>query len=131
MNSFAEGISPAGAKITNKGNFLKAWDPIAQKARWTVPFAGGFTGGVLATAGNLVFAASDGRLTAFSADKGDKLWEAAIAPGIATPMTYALDGKQYIAVLAGRGTAQAPSRIYAFELDGKGTPASVTSAPVR
>ncbi len=131
MNSFAEGISPAGAKITNKGNFLKAWDPIAQKARWTVPFAGGFTGGVLATAGNLVFAASDGRLIAFSADKGDKLWEAPIAPGIATPMTYALDGKQYIAVLAGRGTAQAPSRIYAFELDGKGTPPPGTSAPVR
>jgi quinohemoprotein ethanol dehydrogenase len=121
MNSFAEGISPAGAKITTKGYFLKAWNPVTQTAAWSVPFSGGFTGGVLATAGNLVFAASDGRLSAFSADKGDKLWEMAVAPGIATPMTYSLDGKQYIAVLAGRGSAAAPSRIYTFELGGTAT----------
>ncbi len=119
MNSFAEGISPAGAKITTNGYFLKAWNPVAQTAAWSVPFSGSFTGGVLATAGNLVLAASDGRLSAFSADKGEKLWETALAPGIATPMTYSLDGKQYIAVLAGRGSAEAPGRIYAFELDGR------------
>jgi len=117
MNSFAEGISPAGARITNKGNFLKAWDPIAQKARWIVPQMGGFSG-VLATAGNLVFAASDGRLTAFSADKGEKLWEGPVAPGASTPITYSLDGKQYVGVLAGRGSAQAPSKFYSFALDG-------------
>ena len=117
MNSFAEGISPAGARITNKGNFLKAWDPIAQKARWIVPQMGGFSG-VLATAGNLVFAASDGRLTAFSADKGEKLWDGPVAPGASTPITYSLDGKQYVGVLAGRGSAQAPSKFYSFALDG-------------
>src|SRR5205823_6212896 len=111
--------SPAGARITNKGNFLKAWDPVTQSARWTVPYAAGFTGGVMATAGNLVFAPSNDKLTAYSADKGEKLWEATLAPGVATPMTYQLDGKQYIGVVAGRGTPQAPTRFYSFVLDGK------------
>jgi len=120
MNSFAEGIAPAGAKITNLGYFLKAWNPVTQTAAWSIPFTGNFTGGVLATAGNLVFAAGDGRLSAFSADKGEKVWEIAIAPGVATPVTYSLDGKQYVAVVAGRGSADAPTRIYAFALDGTG-----------
>ncbi|MEO8096354.1 MAG: PQQ-dependent dehydrogenase, methanol/ethanol family [Acidobacteriota bacterium] len=118
MNNFAEGLSPAGARITNKGNFLKAWDPITQSARWSVPVAGGFSGGVMATAGNLVFAPSNDKLTAYSADKGEKVWEATLAPGVATPMTYQLDGKQYIGVVAGRGSTQAPTRFYSFVLDG-------------
>ncbi|MEP7352416.1 MAG: PQQ-binding-like beta-propeller repeat protein, partial [Acidobacteriota bacterium] len=130
LNDFAAGISPAGAKITNKGNFLKAWDPIEQKARWSIPFTGGFSGGVMATAGNLVFAPSGDKLLAFTADKGEKVWEATLEPGVATPMSFELDGKQYVSALAGRGTSQAPSRLYTFALDGK-LPAPQTNSPAK
>jgi quinohemoprotein ethanol dehydrogenase len=119
MNDFSAGIPVEQAKVTNAGNFLKAWDPTTQTARWTVDYPnGGFSGGVLTTAGNLVFAAAgDGRLTAYTADKGAKVWEMRLAPGVSTPVTYELDGRQYISVLAGRGGAT-PGRLYTFVLDG-------------
>jgi len=117
MNDFSAGVTNEAAKVTNMGNFLKAWDPIAQKERWNVPYSGGFSGGILSTAGNLIFAPSGDRLTAYSADKGEKLWETHVAPGIATPISYELDGKQYISVLAGRGGAT-PGRVYTFVIDG-------------
>jgi hypothetical protein len=48
----------------------------------------------LGSAGNLFFHGSaDGHFAAFSADKGEKLWEVQLAPGAATPITYELDGK--------------------------------------
>ncbi len=84
--------------------FLTAWDPVAQKERWRVVYRGSSGSGTLATAGNLVFhAGPDGTLYAYRADTGEKLWEAMTAPGAATPVTYELDGKQYVSVLAGRG----------------------------
>ena len=55
MNDFAAGVSPAGAKITSKGNCVKAWDPVAQKEVWRMQFNYPWNGGTLATAGNLVF----------------------------------------------------------------------------
>mgnify|MGYP003341594222 CR=1 FL=1 len=128
MNDFAAGLSPEGARITNKGNFLKAWDPVKQEARWTVDYQGGFTGGVLATGGNLVFVGSNDKLAAYSADKGEKVWESTLAPGVATPISYQLDGKQYIAVLAGRGGNAAPGRVYTFVLDGS-TPMPAAAKP--
>ena len=67
-------------------------------------------------AGNLVFAASnDGEFEAFSADKGEKLWGAKLAQGFANPVTYMLDGKQYVSILAGRA---GKGRLYTFALDG-------------
>jgi PQQ-dependent dehydrogenase (methanol/ethanol family) len=120
MNDFAAGVSPAGARITNKGNFVKAWDPVAQKQRWSVQQ--NFTAGLLATAGNLVFVPSgDGTLVAYSADTGEKVWQSAPMPaGLTTPISYALDGTQYVAVIAGRG-GNGPTRLYAFKLDGTAT----------
>jgi len=65
---------------------------------------------------------------------GEKLWEVQLAPGAATPITYELDGKQYVSVMSGRGapvrrpgqaanepgnTNVAPARMYTFVLDGK------------
>ena len=49
---------------------------------------------------------------------GKSLWEAQMAPGgVATPVTYELDGKQYVAVMAGiKG-----GRVYSFALDAKST----------
>ena len=84
---------------------LIAWDPVAQKARWTVPHLSAWNGGVLSTAGNLVFQGNaEGFFEAFSADQGKKLWSFDAQTGvIAAPMTYAIDGEQYVAVLAGWG----------------------------
>lgn len=113
--------------------FLVAWDPIAQKERWRILYPGSFNSGVLATAGNVVFHASTaGEFYGYNAETGAKLWQTHLAPGPATPITYVLDGKQYISILAGRGSfvpvgsnstgkGQPPSRMFTFVLDGKGT----------
>ena len=62
---------------------LKAWDPVQQKARWTVKHPGSFNGGVLSTAGGLVFqGTSDGRFAAYAADSGEKHWEITTNIGI-------------------------------------------------
>jgi len=116
---------------------LVAWDPVARKAAWSVPYKGAWNGGTLATAGNLVFQGSAaGELAAFSADAGKKLWSFPAQTGIiAAPMTYALDGEQYVAILAGwggvfdlaagtlankSGSVQNVSRLLVFKLRAKG-----------
>jgi quinohemoprotein ethanol dehydrogenase len=84
---------------------LIAWDPVAGKAAWTVEQRGAFNGGILATAGNLVFQGTpDGLLVAYAADSGEVLWQAETSIGIiAPPVTYTVDDEQYVAVLAGWG----------------------------
>jgi quinohemoprotein ethanol dehydrogenase len=86
---------------------LLAWDPVKQKPAWRVQHSYLWNGGTLATAGNLVFqGTSDMRFAAYSADKGKKLWEVGVDSGIiAGPMTYMLDGVQYVTVSAGWGGA--------------------------
>jgi quinohemoprotein ethanol dehydrogenase len=110
---------------------LLAWDPLARAPRWRVLHEGAVGGGTLTTAGNLVFQGLDtGKLVAYSADRGTKLWEQDVGIGImAAPSTYAIDGRQYVAVLAGMGgaitlygrnptgTFKATGRVYAFALD--------------
>src|SRR6266699_5040367 len=59
--------------LPQRGIFT-AWDPVAQKERWFAPGGGSNGGGALATGGNLVFQVlNDGRLMAYSADKGEKM----------------------------------------------------------
>lgn len=84
---------------------LVAWDPIRQKEVWNHYYAMAWNGGTLATGGNLVFqGTSDGRLVAFAADDGKQLWEARTHTGVgAGPITYMVDGEQYVAVVAGYG----------------------------
>lgn len=86
---------------------LSAWDPVAQKEAWRVPYAVPWNGGLLATAGNLVFqGTADARLVAYKADTGTELWSAPAQTGvIAAPVTYEVDGEQYISVMAGWGGA--------------------------
>jgi quinohemoprotein ethanol dehydrogenase len=78
---------------------------VQQKAVWTVRHAGSFNGGVLSTAGGLVFQGTGaGRFVAYAADSGEKLWEATTHIGIvAPPISYRIDGTQYVSVLAGWG----------------------------
>ena len=82
---------------------LEAWDPVTQKLVWRTPGGGGIGGGVVTTAGNLVFqVVNDGRLLAYSADKGEKLFELQTGrTGMGPPITYEVDGKQYVALMGG------------------------------
>ena len=113
---------------------LLAWDPIAQKAVWRAKYPVLDGGGVLATAGNLVFQGrADGIFAAYRATDGNEVWHFDAATGImAPPVTYTVDGVQYVTVMAGwgggAGLMNAPGsgavkpgwgRILTFALDGK------------
>jgi len=85
---------------------LMAWDPVTQKERWRAPGGGGIGGGTVTTAGNLVFQViPDGRLVAYRADTGEKLLEikTELRGGMGPPITYELDGKQYVSLMGGTG----------------------------
>ncbi len=90
---------------------LVAWDPVAQKPRWTVKHPGPWNGGLLATGGGLVFQGTQqGEFNAYDAATGEQLWSFAAQTGVvAPPVTYAVGGEQYVAVLAGWGGAFAIS----------------------
>ncbi len=100
----ADDIVRRAARAATKGELI-AWDPVKQEPRWTVEHEGAWNGGVLATAGELVFQGnSGGNFVAYNAANGDKLWSFPSQTGIvAAPITYELDGEQYVAVLAGWG----------------------------
>jgi len=89
---------------------LLAWDPIAKKVAWSFKEPLPFNGGTLATAGGLVFAGDmEGNFRAFDAHNGDVLWSKNLGSGIgAGPMSFSVDGKQYIAIVVGR-TASIPA----------------------
>ena len=86
---------------------LQAWDPVNQKLRWNIAGGGGIGGGTTTTAGNLVFQViNDGRFRAISADKGEVLYEVQTnRTGMAPPITYEVDGTQYVAFGGGLGRA--------------------------
>jgi quinohemoprotein ethanol dehydrogenase len=94
-----------------KGGALIAWDPVTQTRRWIRPGGGGTGGGTVTTAGNLVFQViNDGRLLAYTADKGEKVLDiqTGLRGGMGPPITYELDGKQYITLAGGIGTGVPP-----------------------
>jgi quinohemoprotein ethanol dehydrogenase len=84
---------------------LLAWDPVQQREAWRVPLSASQSGGVLATAGNLVFQGrADGLFAAYRASDGEKLWEFDAGTGImAPPVTYLAGGTQYVTVMVGWG----------------------------
>lgn len=84
---------------------IVAWDPVLGEPRWEVELAGPWNGGMLSTGGNLLFQGNaEGELVAYRADTGEALWSFDAQTGIvAPPVTYRLDGEQYIAVVAGWG----------------------------
>ncbi|MBW2294279.1 MAG: PQQ-dependent dehydrogenase, methanol/ethanol family [Deltaproteobacteria bacterium] len=86
---------------------LLAWDPVAQREAWRVPYGMPWNGGTLTTGGNLVFqGTADGRFLAYRADDGRTLFVDHTETGvIAAPMTFELDGVQYVSVMAGWGGA--------------------------
>jgi PQQ-dependent dehydrogenase (methanol/ethanol family) len=84
---------------------LVAWDPVAQKEAWRVEHPHFWNAGILSTAGGLVFQGNaQGEFTAYDAARGAKLWTAKTGNGvIAAPMTYEIDGEQYVAIMVGAG----------------------------
>ena len=84
---------------------LVAWDPIKKSRAWDIRHAKPSNGGILSTAGNLVFQGTqEGRFIAYDATNGELLWsfqsDSAILAG---PVAYEIDGEQYIAVGQGGG----------------------------
>ena len=147
----AAGSMPQDPKIKTavmdslKGH-LSAWDPVNQREVWRVDLKGPWNGGVVSTAGNLLFQGNaTGEFAAYTADEGRKVWSFdAQSPVIAGPVTYTVGGEQYVAVMSGwggtyslvagivslkSGNTHNASRVLVFKLGGKGKlpplPASV------
>jgi quinohemoprotein ethanol dehydrogenase len=115
---------------------LIAWDPVSQTERWSVGHSLPFNGGVLTTAGNLVFQGNgEGRFVAYAADTGEQKWSLATGSAIsAAPVSYSLDGHQYVLIpvgssggiqyvypkLGATNESEGPTRMLAFSLDGGG-----------
>jgi quinohemoprotein ethanol dehydrogenase len=124
--------------------WLLAWDPVQQRAAWSVPLPRHGNGGVLVTAGNLVVEGTTKQtVSIFRATDGKPLWEMPVqtAP-VAGPITYTVAGEQYIAVNAGwgGGAAQverangmalnrASGRLLVFKLGGTATLPPLVPAP--
>ncbi len=95
-------MDPAKSKGSSS---LVAFDPLAGKVVWRVPTPTSVGGGVLATAGGLVFQGTmDSRFSAYAAATGQRLWSFDTgAPVIAPPISYSVNGRQYVTVLSGSG----------------------------
>lgn len=132
-------------KIPNLGDIIDqqflgqliAWDPVKQEARWKGPVVRPVLGGLLSTAGGLVFGAAGAtQLKAYDAATGEELWSGYTGNAAAAPVSYALDGEQYIAIAQGFGGGYAAeggpvahawkvknmSRVMAFKLGGTAQP---------
>jgi len=121
---------------------LQAWDPINQKLKWNIEGGGGIGGGTVTTAGNLVFqTTNDGRFRAVNAENGEILYEVRVGrTGMAPPITYEADGKQYVAFGGGLGRAATvvaannaktdyPPVMFVFALDGTAQMPAAAPAP--
>jgi quinohemoprotein ethanol dehydrogenase len=91
----------------NVKGYLLAWDPVNQNEVWRANYLGPWNGGVLTTAGDLVIEGNAaGEFSAYRAKTGEKLWSmSAQSPIMAAPITYEVNGEQYVAVLSGWGGA--------------------------
>ena len=125
---------------------LIAWDPLKHERVWEHKLPNSWNPGTMTTAGNLVFQGrADGEFAAYQAETGEKLWSMQLGLGIsAPPITYSVDGKQYISLLVGWGGGGAllgshasqhgwkygvhTRRMFTFALDGS-TPIPETPAP--
>jgi alcohol dehydrogenase (cytochrome c)/quinohemoprotein ethanol dehydrogenase len=104
------GNAPANAKAAEEAlasaqGRLIAWDPVAQKEVWRVERAGPANGGVLSTAGGVVFQGTgSGEVTALDSKTGQALWSSLTYTGVlAAPISYQIDDRQYVAIMVGSG----------------------------
>ncbi|MEO6080686.1 MAG: PQQ-binding-like beta-propeller repeat protein [Steroidobacteraceae bacterium] len=132
-----EGANPEAPRpiIEGAASWLAAWNPATQKEAWRVPNSSpSHVSGNMATAGNLVFQPSGTNLIAYRADTGEKVWQGGIFPqgtpqlGVGSgPISYQLDGVQYIAVAGGPNSG---ARVAVYKLGGNAAlPAMAAPAP--
>ena len=138
-----------GLSGVHRLGYLRAWDPVKNRLLWEVPTASGWDGGVMSSAGGLVFQGDvAGKLNAYAADSGALLRSIDVGSSMmAAPMSYAIHGVQYIAVMAGYGGGDLglpypagsaalrfgnEGRIIALRLDGGAVPrpAELTASPL-
>lgn len=120
---FSAGVPPIAppevAKFLRAGlkGRLIAWDPIARAPRWSVEHGNAWNGGVLSTAGGIVFQGKlSGEFVAYDAATGDKLWSHNLKSGGASgPGTYMIDGEQYVTITTGWGSAFALAAGFAYD----------------
>ena len=132
-------------EIPEEIGFLKAWDPVTQQLKWEKVLPNVWNGGVLATAGGLIFfGTATGKFLALDAADGAELLRLDVGTGIiASPITYSANGVQYVAVMAGWGGPafaalagnealleyENAGRILAFKLEGTEVPLPAKIAP--
>lgn len=99
------GLSPAERQPRPYPASLQAWDPVTMEMVWEIPQDVFWNAGTLTTGGDLLFQGrSDGKFVAYHAKTGDTLWTFDAGLGIsAPPITYKIDGRQYISLLVGFG----------------------------
>jgi len=140
FSAAASGVHAFGHDIPTEGSWsaLIAWDPVRQGEVWKTITPGLWNPGTLTTAGNLVFQGrSDGEFVAYAAQTGEVAWRFNTGLGIsAPPISYSVNGKQYVALLVGWGGAATalggsvaaqhgwqygryPRRLLAFALGGR------------
>jgi quinohemoprotein ethanol dehydrogenase len=119
---------------------LTAWDPVRARQKWRVEYDEAVPGGLLSTSGGLVFQGSGRKLIAYDDRDGTLLWETPTSVGLmAPPITYAIDGVQYVAVVGGFGGSHGghlsplatlnEGQIFAFKLGGKASMPAATPKP--
>ncbi|MFT5443614.1 MAG: quinohemoprotein ethanol dehydrogenase [Myxococcota bacterium] len=140
MSRMSEVMAPMKNSICEPSR-LVAWDVDAQAKKWEVIQDRVTAAGVLSTAGDLVFQGDvTGDLVAYDAETGKRLWSAPTGVSImAAPVTYRVDGEQYVAVLAGLGgvvglafadlKTENKGQVFAFKLDGKAKFPAVLKRP--
>ena len=133
---------PEGPGNTRQG-MLIAWDPVDKIVKWRVNHPSRWNAGVLTTAGGLVFqGTAEGQLIAYKAATGEKIWQTSVGSGvIAPPVTYLVDGKQYLSLAVGWGGGGGlsekstehiyPGTIYTFAIGGNASPPELPQMPVK
>jgi alcohol dehydrogenase (cytochrome c) len=100
------------AKGERGGGALEAFDPFTGEMKWRFRYFSPPNGGALTTAGGVVFAGdSEGNFIALDTRTGKDLWHVQLGAAIyASPITFAVDGRQYVVIPAG-------ASLFAFALD--------------
>jgi len=123
LEAYADLVQPCSP------SHITAWDPVAAERRFRIEFDEGVPGGLLSTAGGLLFQGSGRHFRAYGDRDGKRLFEVETSVGLmAPPITYAVDGVQYVAIVGGLGGSHGghlspigdrnDGRIFAFRLRG-------------
>jgi alcohol dehydrogenase (cytochrome c) len=137
LTESSNGLRPPGEYMTGG---IVAVDPSTNRVRWKkrMPYSLAHGNGILTTGSDLLFIGQpDGNLLALDARNGEELWRFQTGAAIsASPISYEIDGEQYIAIYAGGtgipygNSASRGDNLWAFKLGGKLPEAPTPPAPI-